>query len=74
MGGIEHLSPEEQQKIDETARIPQHVCCYDPYWRYRLFQDTIVKVDEIDDLIDDAMAELSEDRSSNTPSLSGKPN
>lgn len=44
LGGIIHLSKEEQKAIKETKEIPKHLCCKNPYWLYRIYQDTIVDI------------------------------
>lgn len=43
LGGIAHLPPGEQIKI-KTSNVPVHLCCTNPYWLYRIYQDTIVDV------------------------------
>ncbi|XP_068697854.1 protein O-linked-mannose beta-1,4-N-acetylglucosaminyltransferase 2-like [Montipora foliosa] len=43
-GGIDHLSEEEQQNIINTKEVSAHLCCNNPYWLYRIYQDTIVDV------------------------------
>ncbi|XP_064465561.1 protein O-linked-mannose beta-1,4-N-acetylglucosaminyltransferase 2-like [Ornithodoros turicata] len=42
LGGIMHLSPEEQQKVLDSDKVPQHLCCEDPEWLFRIYQDTVV--------------------------------
>eukprot|EP00053_Salpingoeca_punica_P019054 m.190023 g.190023 ORF g.190023 m.190023 type:complete len:871 (-) comp17557_c0_seq4:1593-4205(-) len=51
LGGIAHLSQEEQEQIMQTETVPPHKCCSDPYWLYRIYQDTEVDVKEIIALI-----------------------
>ncbi|KAJ8023655.1 Protein O-linked-mannose beta-1,4-N-acetylglucosaminyltransferase 2 [Holothuria leucospilota] len=46
-GGIVHLSMDEQQRIQNSTEVPPHPCCYDPEFRYRLNQDTIVDIPAI---------------------------
>lgn len=43
-GGLVHLSDDERRKIEETLTVPPHVCCTDPYWLFRIYQDTKVEV------------------------------
>ncbi|XP_072024145.1 protein O-linked-mannose beta-1,4-N-acetylglucosaminyltransferase 2-like [Amphiura filiformis] len=43
-GGILHLSLQEQQRIMGSNEVPQHLCCSDPEWLYRIYQDTIVDI------------------------------
>lgn len=56
-GGIIHLEPEEQRKIKETPTVPEHLCCSNPYWLYRIYQDTKVNIDELFLVIDSALPE-----------------
>jgi protein O-mannose beta-1,4-N-acetylglucosaminyltransferase len=56
-GGIMHLSDAEQKKIRETYTVPKHICCTDPYWLFRIYQDTIVDINEIAELVDGALGE-----------------
>eukprot|EP00923_Selenidium_pygospionis_P054936 GHVN01095760.1.p1 GENE.GHVN01095760.1~~GHVN01095760.1.p1 ORF type:complete len:623 (-),score=47.33 GHVN01095760.1:13-1881(-) len=56
-GGLYHLPAEEQKKIRETETVPLHKCCSNPYWLYRIYQNTIVDIDEMSALIDGAIAE-----------------
>lgn len=56
-GGIIHLEPEEQKKIKETPTVPEHLCCSNPYWLYRIYQDTKVNIDELFLVIDSALPE-----------------
>ena len=43
-GGIGHLSEEEQEDIMNAKEVPTHLCCSNPYWLYRIYQDTIVDI------------------------------
>ena len=36
------------------------MCCSDPYWLYRIYQDTIITVSEIEILLSDAFVEQAE--------------
>lgn len=56
-GGILHLSESKQREINETLTVPPHLCCADPFWLYRIYQDTRVDLDEVMDLIDDGIPE-----------------
>lgn len=49
-GGIRHLPEEEQTAIIESTTIEPHLCCSDPYWLFRIYQDTRVEVQEVVDL------------------------
>jgi protein O-mannose beta-1,4-N-acetylglucosaminyltransferase len=44
MTRISHLPKEEQDKIRSSV-VPLHHCCYNPYWIYRIYQDTILSMD-----------------------------
>lgn len=56
-GGINHLSLEEQKQIIDSTEVPQHLCCSNPYWLFRIYQDTIV---DIPSLLDDLTQGLEE--------------
>lgn len=43
-GGINHLSEKQQQDIINTKEVPTHLCCSNPYWLYRIYQDTVVDI------------------------------
>lgn len=45
LGGIAHLPLDEQERIEAQARVPPHLCCSDPAWLFRIYQDTVVDVD-----------------------------
>ena len=47
-GGISHLPTDEQQKIVNTHTVPEHLCCTNPFWLFRIFQDTRVNLPEIE--------------------------
>ncbi|KAJ3281038.1 Protein O-linked-mannose beta-1,4-N-acetylglucosaminyltransferase 2 [Borealophlyctis nickersoniae] len=57
LGGLGHLSPEVRKKVIETPTVPQHLCCSDPHWLYRIYQDTIVDLPLITSLIKSALHE-----------------
>lgn len=43
LGGLSHLSAEERQAIvSNYDDIPPHLCCSDPRWLFRIYQDTYV--------------------------------
>jgi protein O-mannose beta-1,4-N-acetylglucosaminyltransferase len=56
-GGIEHLSEERRQFILNSTTIPEHPCCEDPHWLFRIFQDTVVDVDAVMSLMREAIKE-----------------
>eukprot|EP00917_Polyrhabdina_sp_WS-2016_P014342 GHVP01031417.1.p1 GENE.GHVP01031417.1~~GHVP01031417.1.p1 ORF type:complete len:626 (+),score=89.03 GHVP01031417.1:436-2313(+) len=57
-GGIKHLKKEAQEKILKTKTVPPHFCCTDPYWLFRIYQDTTVEINEVFGLIDDSIDAL----------------
>lgn len=56
-GGIKHLPEDEQQAILDNPTVPPHLCCENPVWLFRIFQDTKVHIEELFDLIDDGIEE-----------------
>lgn len=64
-GGLGHLSAEERNKVMHTPTVPKHVCCTNPYWLYRIFQDTTGHVDEIVALSNKLLTQTSSLRPSN---------
>jgi protein O-mannose beta-1,4-N-acetylglucosaminyltransferase len=46
-GGISHLSKEEQESIKTSQRVKSHLCCENPEWLYRAYQDTFVDVPNV---------------------------
>lgn len=61
LGGIAHLSVEQQRSIVETRRVPPHLCCTDPYWLFRIFSDTWVDVQDVVRLIPQPQLETAAD-------------
>ncbi|KAB5586815.1 hypothetical protein PHYPO_G00005840 [Pangasianodon hypophthalmus] len=43
-GGIAHLEKEEQERILANKEVPRHLCCRNPEWLFRIYQDTIVDI------------------------------
>lgn len=43
-GGIAHLEKEEQERIVASKDVPRHLCCRNPEWLFRIYQDTVVDV------------------------------
>lgn len=41
-GGIKHLTQEEQERILASTEVPRHLCCRNPEWLFRIYQDTVV--------------------------------
>jgi len=44
VGGISHLPVDLQASVQETKKVGKHLCCSDPYWLYRIYQDTKVDI------------------------------
>ena len=45
LGGINHLPPSLIQEITQSSEVKRHLCCSDPEWLFRAYQDTIVDVE-----------------------------
>ncbi|MBN3305531.1 protein O-linked-mannose beta-1,4-N-acetylglucosaminyltransferase 2 [Amia ocellicauda] len=43
-GGIAHLEKEEQDRILKSKEVPRHLCCRNPEWLFRIYQDTSVDI------------------------------
>ena len=41
-GGISHLPKSLQDKISSSTEVPKHLCCDDPFWLHRIYQDTFI--------------------------------
>ncbi|KAJ8051108.1 Protein O-linked-mannose beta-1,4-N-acetylglucosaminyltransferase 2 [Holothuria leucospilota] len=50
-GGISHLSMNEQERINNVTEVPHFKGGSDPEWRYRLYQDTIVDIPAVIDIL-----------------------
>lgn len=57
-GGISHLSQSEQLKITGSATVPPHLCCTNPYWLFRIFQDTRVDCTAVNSVLRGALVEM----------------
>lgn len=57
LGGLTHLEAPERERIEQLETVPPHLCCRDPTWLYRIYQDTIVDVDELLSVIDEGIIE-----------------
>ncbi|XP_071490044.1 protein O-linked-mannose beta-1,4-N-acetylglucosaminyltransferase 2-like [Diadema antillarum] len=66
-GGISHLDVESQKRILASAEVPLHLCCNDPEWLFRIYQDTMVDVSSILNLIENASLEAQKRMSSTPP-------
>lgn len=60
-GGISHLPKIMQDSILSSAKIPEHLCCNNPFWLYRIYQDTLVDVQSLQDVL--FRVELQEEQS-----------
>lgn len=54
-GGITHLTLKEQNDILTANEIPKHLCCDDPYWLFRIYQDTHVDIDSFTPVMQKAL-------------------
>ncbi|XP_042188511.1 protein O-linked-mannose beta-1,4-N-acetylglucosaminyltransferase 2 [Callorhinchus milii] len=43
-GGIKHLDKTEQERIRKSTEVPRHLCCRNPEWLFRIYQDTHVDI------------------------------
>ncbi|ESO13223.1 hypothetical protein HELRODRAFT_105809 [Helobdella robusta] len=50
-GGIGHLDNEERERIENSDVVSEHLCCQDPTWLFRIYQDTLVDIKEVIQLI-----------------------
>ncbi|PIK41616.1 hypothetical protein BSL78_21532 [Apostichopus japonicus] len=46
-GGISHLSKEEQERITNLTEIRPHQCCQHPEVQFRLYQDTLIDIPSV---------------------------
>lgn len=47
-GGTQHLSAElRQQMVTNTDDVPKQLCCDEPYWLFRMYQDTLVDLNNL---------------------------
>ncbi|XP_074643980.1 protein O-linked-mannose beta-1,4-N-acetylglucosaminyltransferase 2-like [Tubulanus polymorphus] len=47
LGGLQHLSESVREQIMTRDFVPSHLCCNDPAWLYRIYQDTHVNIAEV---------------------------
>lgn len=50
-GGISHLDKTEQERIMRSKEVPRHLCCRNPEWLFRIYQDTVVDIPSLIDVI-----------------------
>jgi protein O-mannose beta-1,4-N-acetylglucosaminyltransferase len=56
-GGVSDLPADQILNILQTNPIPSHICCSNKYWLFRVYQDTIVDLEEIFALAQSAIDE-----------------
>ena len=45
LGGTQYLSKEKRDQIVTNSEdVPKQLCCDDPYWLYRMYQDTVIDI------------------------------
>eukprot|EP00042_Codosiga_hollandica_P046210 m.482705 g.482705 ORF g.482705 m.482705 type:complete len:639 (+) comp57192_c0_seq4:42-1958(+) len=47
LGGLAHLNRNQRNQILSTKTVPPHLCCSDPAWLFRIYQDTRVNISEV---------------------------
>ncbi|XP_077982442.1 protein O-linked-mannose beta-1,4-N-acetylglucosaminyltransferase 2-like [Glandiceps talaboti] len=57
LGGIHHLDSLTQQEIVKSTEVPVHLCCKDPHWLFRAYQDTIVDISSFVNTVQEAILE-----------------
>lgn len=65
-GGTFHLQWDKLEKILLSNTVPPHLCCSDPAWLFRIYQDTWIELEEVGDLIESG---LEESKSKNFPEI-----
>ncbi|XP_028837847.1 protein O-linked-mannose beta-1,4-N-acetylglucosaminyltransferase 2 [Denticeps clupeoides] len=50
-GGISHLDKDEQERILASQEVPRHLCCRNPEWLFRIYQDTRVDIPSLIQLL-----------------------
>lgn len=54
-GGISHLEKAEQERILTSKDVPRHLCCRNPEWLFRIYQDTLVDIPSFLDTLKEGM-------------------
>jgi protein O-mannose beta-1,4-N-acetylglucosaminyltransferase len=62
-GGIKHLPKAEQDAILNDPTVPKHTCCTNPYWLFRIYQDTKIHISEVTALVESSLEQSKEIRS-----------
>ncbi|XP_076353391.1 protein O-linked-mannose beta-1,4-N-acetylglucosaminyltransferase 2-like [Tachypleus tridentatus] len=55
LGGIRHLPLTVQQQILDNPEVPQHLCCNNPEWLFRIYQDTVVNISSFSQVLQHAL-------------------
>lgn len=50
-GGLTHLDTAEQERIIKSREVPRHLCCRNPEWLFRVYQDTKVDITSLIEVI-----------------------
>lgn len=58
VGGISELSAEKKKEIKAFKSVPIHLCCKDPVWLFRIYQDTTIDVKDLIKTIENGVKEL----------------
>lgn len=56
LGGILHL-PEQKQESIKNSFVKPFLCCYNPEWLYRIYQDTVVDLESFSIILDNVLQE-----------------
>ncbi|XP_034554151.1 protein O-linked-mannose beta-1,4-N-acetylglucosaminyltransferase 2 [Notolabrus celidotus] len=54
-GGITQLDKEEQERILTSKDVPRHLCCRNPEWLFRIYQDTLVDIPSFLEVLKEGM-------------------
>lgn len=59
-GGIMHLPVDVQERLNSSKEVSPHLCCSDPEWLYRIYQDTVVDIQSFETTLREAYNERKE--------------
>ncbi|XP_019750647.1 protein O-linked-mannose beta-1,4-N-acetylglucosaminyltransferase 2 isoform X3 [Hippocampus comes] len=54
-GGITHLEKQEQERILSSQEVSRHLCCRNPEWLFRIYQDTLIDIPSLLDVVREGM-------------------
>ncbi|XP_046899739.1 protein O-linked-mannose beta-1,4-N-acetylglucosaminyltransferase 2 [Hypomesus transpacificus] len=54
-GGIAHLDKDEQERILASREVPRHLCCRNPEWLFRIYQDTRLDIPSLLDVLRESL-------------------